>query len=479
MQTPYFLIACCAGLVLALVALANVGVSPSVRFPVSVAIIAWTGWILTTSHLASNPLVAFFGVWSIAFSIYLGGMVQFVGEWDQARPVAFLVAFLALVLLGYALVPGNPSLRRQVIACRRYAGRRGTFALELARLRHFLGFAAMAGYVACVSFGIEMIYYNHVNVMEPNSTRQIFQADRVVTPLTYVTLLARSGGIIALVAGVIGWEWLSKRRTIFYVGSGLSTIVLSIVTAGRFIVLEVLMAGLFAVTVRRTLGIRVFKNRRYAYTTVALATLLTVYVLAISIYRSGFSPERNERFMIGSMRGDISSDLKETWFSAMPVFVRSSLIATYEYVGGPVRNFAVFWTVHSGPLSWGSLEFSLVSRNLRRFFPWVVSGEDVLAACAAEFLAVGEGGSSWQTGVRDVIVDFGKVGALCAALLLGVGIALLNRRFEREPSLATIFPLCGIWIVCFHLTMYSIIGEPAVIALLACGLLRRPSLGRS
>jgi hypothetical protein len=107
-----------------------------------------------------------------------------------------------------------------------------------------------------------------------------------------------------------------------------------------------------------------------------------------------------------------------------------------------------------------------------------VSADEVLQTSAAEFAAVGEGGASWQTGVRDLIVDFGEGTALFVALLLGATIALLNARFQDEPSLATILSLCGMWIVCFHFTMYSIIGEPAVVVLLACGLLRRSSEGR-
>jgi hypothetical protein len=478
MQTPQSLAISCAGLTILIVLLAYAGVSSTVRVPVSVAMMAWAGWILTRSRLASNPLVPFFGVWLIAFSMHFGGVIEFPDDWGQAVPVAFLMAFVVLVLVGYALAQGGPPLRWGGLASRGDGGRLGTLALDLARFRHFLDFAALAGYVAALSFATEMIVYNQVNVMDPRSTRQVFQFARVVTPLTYLTLLTRSGGIIALVAGGIGWQWLSKAKTIFYLGSGLSIVVLSIVSAGRFIVLEVVMAGLFAIAVRRTLGLRVFKSRSYAYTAVGCVLLAVLYVFAVGTYRSDFSPEGNEQYMLATMHGDIASDLKNTWFSAMPLGVRSSVISTYANVGGPVRNFAIFWRVHSGPLSWGSLEFSIVSRNLRRVFPSIVSADEVLQTSAAEFAAVGEGGASWQTGVRDLIVDFGEGTALFVALLLGATIALLNARFQDEPSLATILSLCGMWIVCFHFTMYSIIGEPAVVVLLACGLLRRSSEGR-
>ncbi|MGA3023419.1 MAG: hypothetical protein ABSF98_01480 [Bryobacteraceae bacterium] len=463
----------------ALVVLAYAGVPPSVRFPASVAMIAWTAWILTTSRLASNPLVPFFGMWLISFSVRFGGMIEFADDSGQAVPMAFLMVFLALVLLGYALAPDTPSLRRRAPVPPGYATPLSTLAQDLFRFRHLLDLAALAGYVAAISFATEMITYNHVNVMDPSSTREVFQVERVVTPLTYLTLLARSGGIIAFITGIIGWQWLSKTKTAVYIGSGLSIVVLSIVTAGRFIVLEVLMAGLFAIAAKRTLGLPVFRGKRYAYAAVGSVVVVVLYIFAISIYRSDFSPDRNEQYMLATMHGDVSRELKDTWFSAMPVEARSSLISAYANIGGPVQNFAVFWKVHSAPLSWGSLQFSIVSRNLKRVFPSVVSADEVLEMSAAEFKAVGEGGASWQTGVRDIIVDFGQVGAVWGALLLGATIAFLNARFCDEASLATILPLCGIWIVCFHFTMYSIIGEPAVVALLACGLLPRSSGGRS
>lgn len=80
----------------------------------------------------------------------------------------------------------------------------------------------------------------------------------------------------------------------------------------------------------------------------------------------------------------------------------------------------------------------------------------------AQFAYSGRFARVWQTGIRDLIIDFGNYGAILMMLIFGYISGRIYSRAKNEGSLVTYFLLIGINILCVYSVIFTAISDTLV-----------------
>jgi len=456
------LLATCLVFMFASVLAAFTGAPASVSLALFLGALTSVAVGIRCDYNAIDPGHVIVYAWTMSISFYYSGVIAVLRPWYTVEATVYLLAFISCLLAGRALWPALFDR----VSPRRVAQEVGfeELWLDFLTFRWLGDAAAVLGYISAVSFAVEMLVFNSIDLSNLAHARAAF-VTRNATFLSQVSLIGRVGAIVSLLLGTVFQSRLGRIRCLWYVGSGLSTIVVSVLSAGRFVVLQILMTIMFGLAVRRTFGQRALALARHRVYAVLLGCTLLGYMFYISIARSDRDPFATARYYLASSGLTVGSEATEWGFYRLPIQVQLSVISTFAYSSMPVGHFSIFWNVYDGEPQLGAFNFYVLSHNLKKLDPSLDESTDILAQRYSEFNAVGEGTGTWQTGVRDWIIDFGKPVTIAGAFLIGALGGMTLRKFKRRPRLGTMLRLGGIWMVMLHFPLYSIIGEPSVVAM--------------
>lgn len=416
------------------------------------------------SDQSIDPSHVFVFGWTLSITFYYSRLIILLRPWSSWGATAYLLSFLACVVAGRLIWPAlfHPPVARRFPHLSPF----DELWEDVQTFRWLSDAAAVLGYISAISFAIEMLVFSHVDLSNLANTRAAFIA-RDPTILSQIALVGRIGAVVSLLLGIVFQSRLGRVRFIWYVGSGLSTITLSVLSAGRFVVLQVLMTMIFGLAIRRSMGQKALALAQYRLYAVVIASAIMGYMFYVSIARSDRDPYKTERYYLASSASTVGPTAQDLGFYRLPVQVQLSLISAYCYSAMPIGHFSIFWNVYDGSPQFGALNFFFFSHQLKKVDPTFEESTDILADRYNEFLSAGEGSATWQTGVRDWIIDFGETGSLIGAFLLGSLSGATLRRFRKRPTFGGLLRLAGLWMVFFHFPLYSIIGEPAVMTMVA------------
>lgn len=409
-----------------------------------------------------DPVYVTVQIWFSTLAFYLADVIRPIRQWDSGAPILYLLVFLFFIPAGAVLskLRGGSNVRSTEKLTQEVLWH------EVKRRTKLLDWAATAGFIAAIAFTVEMLVYNAVDIGDMSGTRAVFTT-KAATPLTYITLLTRPGGVVALLIAVVFQEKLSRPRFLYYAASGLSLTTLSLFAAGRFVVLQVLMTLVFGWSVRKAMRIRVLPSLTTAAGIGVVLLGLVSYMFYVSDARtSGQYVNQSYLYTFVSQGLEVHPDLLDG-FDKLPLFAKNSITSAYAYGALPIHHFCVFWNIHDYPLTLGAFQFQIIFRNLHRIISFIPSSDTALGDAYQEFLDNGEPGFTWQTAVRDSIIDFGRFPTLLVALAFGAIAHRALADLNASGSLGSLFRLFALWMLGFHSAFYSLGGEATVMVLFA------------
>lgn len=431
------------------------GTNVLLRVPILVVAGVLAVWWLFRSPNIHRPATVLIVVWSISFAGFFSGVVTPLAHWPLTAAHAYLVAALLCVVGGSHWASRMTSIRRP--------------SAPVILNQIVVDIFAAAGLVSTVLFMYEMLVLNSVDLSDMSGTRLAFQM-RDATVYSYIELLTRPGAVIALCVVIVFWEVINPLRRFLYAVSGISLALQGVASAGRFTILLIFMVMVYAFGLRRARGLPMLPGFLVKAGAVCVFTVLGAYIFYVSATRSVGSFENAPyRYFLLSSGTEINHDVMRAGFEELPMWVRTAIVSSYSYLALPIGHFAVFWNVYQGEPAWGALEYPLVSRNLARLELPVPNPNDVLEERFSEFQSYGEPAYTWQTAVRDSVVDFGVWGALLAAFVFGVILQNTYQKVITQGELGSLVVGLSWWMVAVHSPLYSIAGEPTMFILLLTG----------
>lgn len=102
-----------------------------------------------------------------------------------------------------------------------------------------------------------------------------------------------------------------------------------------------------------------------------------------------------------------------------------------SYFGHQLAFLSCMFYEYSGPYMYGMFELNILSRRLPKFL-----GLDyTLVSNTVKYLANGRFKGDWFTIIGSLIVDFGKIGALVAIIIIGFFVGIMRKRFKISPNI--------------------------------------------
>jgi oligosaccharide repeat unit polymerase len=278
--------------------------------------------------------------------------------------------------------------------------------------------------------------------------------------------------MVAFVIGLLYQEQLGTLRRYAYLLAGFSTVVSAVVSAGRYTAIQIAILTVICVAIRRINHLHPFADVRLRMLVSTLTIALVCYMLAIPFLRDRKGTTGFSEYAASQGRVEVDEKLVEPLGSLGPA-IRDSIYGSYVYLGMPIENFRVFYFVYAGRPQFGAFEQGTITRQIARVFPQLQTFEANLKDRNREFFDAGESSSSWQTLVRDAVIDFGWIGCLVFAIAMGTFARFVYERAASRPSIAAILTLVGTCFVSVHSIMYSVIGVPDVLVLIGWGVVIR------
>jgi hypothetical protein len=426
---------------------------------VTLAAILWT---MIFGRALAHPAEALIVSWAIPWSSHFLHLFYFGHDWPQ-KPLLYVAMFLGSYLLGFYLDPETGKARGGL--------RKSTEILRPHSIQGSTRIYDLCAVLGCVSafaalrWGVSSIGGDYQDL---GAVRDAFTSNPNVSAWAYVVLLTSPGGIIAYVAALLYQEELSSLRRLSYILAGFLTVTSGVVQAGRYMAVLVTGLTLICMALRRRARKRVIADKRLAWMLAAIVTVLAAYMLILPSLRDTRGRADYAAYASKSVGVEVDDGLQAP-LTQMNSTLRVALYASYAYLAMPLENVRIFYEVYSGTPAYGGLEESLIARQMKRVFPQIKAGMDILEERYEENAAAGEASTSWQTMARDAVIDFGWSGALIFAFVLGLLGRVVFRNAISSGSIRSVFALVALCFISFHSIMYSIIGDLNILVLLGWG----------
>jgi oligosaccharide repeat unit polymerase len=441
-----------------------IDVGLALRLALAALILCTVLWAMLFGRVLAHPAEALLVIWSIPWSFHFLRLLYFSHVWPEA-PLIYVAAFLGCYLLGFYvpfLVHSQAAGARDIPPTFLRPG-------SLTARRRLYDICAMLGFVSAIAAFLSGVANFGANgFSDLAAVRETFTQSTQVSGWAYVVLLSSAGGTVAITMGLLFQEEIGRLRRAAYILSGFATVASAVVEAGRFAALLVALLILICMAVRRKSGLRAIRGRDLGWMLGAIVFALAGYMLVLPSLRDSNGDVGFAEFASRVAGVDMDQGL-DAPLSRLPSPVRDAIYGSYVYLAMPIENFRIFYYVYQGKPRYGILEESLISRQISRLFPSLETSTEVLSNRDEEYAAAGEATTSWQTMVRDAVIDFGWAGALVFAWLLGIIGRSVYRRATSSCSVGSILALIGLCFISVHSIMYSIVGDLNILTLLSWG----------
>ena len=334
-------------------------------------------------------------------------------------------------------------------------------AQDVQRYQRLITLFALAGILAAILFSIEMLFVVNIDMTNLLDVRTSF-GERDVTLLSQAATVLGAGGFLSLVAAIVGWGQLSRGRRALWLVSPLLLSTLSLFSAGRQTILQLTLIAFFSLLLRGgSTGVRVSRFKMpIVFAGIVMVAL--AYGMIVSSLRSGESVTGNKGALLSrGFLAQMDTNL-ETALDDQPAVIRDGSAELLFYLTHPIPNFVIFFDLPRPGPYWGLWEFPFVARRLQSVGLDPSSVGARIDMVYAMFATSGRSPQVWQTGVRDLIIDFGDAGALVATALFGFWAGRIHYRTCSRGGLISIYLLVGINLLCVYSALLSGISDTLV-----------------
>jgi hypothetical protein len=437
------------------------GAGPWLRLALAILALTAIGWAILYGTIMAHPAETLLVIWCIPASLHFARLMYPGHSWPD-YPLLYLVGFLCCYLLGFY------SLRAKRVR-RIAAPSRGSTLLDSGGLRRrewLYDTCALLGLISAVCAILSGAAYSGGSYSDMGSVRHAYMS-ATPTIWAYVVLVTQPAAVVAFVVGFLYQERLSVRRRYIYMFAGMTTVVSGVVSAGRYTAVQIVLLTGICIAIRRANHLPAFADARLRTLVSMVTTGLLIYMLAIPYLRDRSGQTGVAEFAIAEGI-QVDPEFVDTVWSLNPS-IRDALYETYIYLAIPIENFRVFYYVYAGTPQYGAFEQGTITRRIANIFPQVQTFEANLVERDSEFHQAGESGASWQTLVRDAVIDYGWIGCLLFAFALGAFGRFVYARAASGPSIPVVLALVGTCFISAHSIMYSVIGVPSVLVLIMWG----------
>lgn len=377
-----------------------------------------------------SPLVMLWSAWCVTFFVYLAGPVQYSVEFSYP---AFLYGLTLLLCfsLGYYFrseLVSNESLGRE------RASDIHSLMLSFSACKIYLSWSAIFGYLSAALF----LYDSYISGRMGGDFAEI-RAQFVhlgnISIYRQLAFVFAAGGVVSFVSALLLWPLLSNIYRNFLLCSGVSITVMSIFSGGRQVVFMLILAVIASSLVRpyRLLGGASYRSlRRIQIIFIALAVAYGVMVGVIRNDQKGVRKSDILLTMFQAKERAYASFIK----TVLPMAVYDGIMELSVYFGHEYPMYFLFWDSGwtNGPY-YGLWELPFVSRRID-----TVIGSHGLTAERAELVGdefisrTGYYPNVWMTGIRDLLLDFGYVGAVVFVTLVGYFSAAVMNWYRSKKT---------------------------------------------
>lgn len=171
-----------------------------------------------------------------------------------------------------------------------------------------------------------------------------------------------------------------------------------------------------------------------------VAILLFLYTTVVSASRTAVSSKvALFEYMYACKLTDATANLLN-YLGVFKTFVMEILF----YYSHELSMFEVFWRYYDGPCFWGFSNLQLLSRNIM-IEDNISIYDKIWIYLNALSNKAGVYGHVWRTASANCILDFGKVGGLIFALIIGY---LLGRYYKKSIREKTVYHTVGLSLFC-------------------------------
>ncbi len=379
------------------------------------------------------------GPWVVALSPSFSGLLFYSNPPISQQSLAYIAACLVSANVAYILSSPRRARPREEYAA---------LVVSIYRSARLITNLAFVGLVGSALFAIEMVILVGVNFGDLFALRGIY-AGRDVTLLSQLAPMLIWCSWISLVAAILAWQVLPPSSRRIWVASPAATAVLSVLSAGRqavfqlLVILVLCLAYRFAAagTARAWLEVLFARYRKVG---LAVKLLLASGAAGIVIYMGVVAVLRND-----STNEILKSQYLFQVFGAAPDPDAYSALSILPFNAGEVFWEGLIYFSSGVALFSGFFDISVGEHYLGQFtFPWVarrfefLSSNTVVEAMQARrdlMIAKGFMSHGWSTALASYILDFGVFGAVLLFFVFGWLAGLALRRFGRSPN---IFSFC-------------------------------------
>jgi len=384
-----------------------------------------------------NPLYWVWAPWVFALIPSLTGFLHYRDPPISVDAIGYI--FVALVVCSVGVFVFGYS-RNSVVSS---ADRFNLVVASITKNERLISWLAAAGILGASLFAIEMIFIVGATTENLFSLRQQYEA-RDVSILSRLAPLLVWGSWVSLAAVVIAWQKVGNRQRMLWAISPLFSVLLSLLSAGRQSVFQVLIIISFALLFRYAFE-KLYKagkrqprlrGKRLGLVPKVLvgSAMLTIvfYMGAIAALRNDARNVLTKSDYLLTVFAAEPDDASREFLDQLPQEIEDSTYEAVIYFSSGVSLFSGLFEISELPQFGGQFTFPWVARRFE-----AISGQKVTDSMnLRRDLMDGRGYMShgWSTAFASYILDFGLWGSIAFLLVVGALAGLAFKNFNTHPS---------------------------------------------
>ena len=404
-----------------------------VLFIVLIALIAFVGY---RDQRALSPAFWIWAPWGLAFAPSLVGLVEYQYPRVSLAAFAYIITLLVLASVGFIMARHAVDLRPKSKLAKFHSVLAG-----IGSNRNTISALAFGGLLGAGLFAVEMIIFTGVNLDQMFELRDQY-VSREVSFLSRIAPLLVWGSWVALAGAIIAWERLRSWDKIIWVSSPLAATALSVLSAGRQMVFQILIIGGLAALFRMYAG-RKYRNprginewqRSSLFMRVGALAMLVgaiAYMGAIAILRNDPNNEISKLDYLIAVFAVYPDQPTYEYLRALPAGTGGAIFEAIVYFSSGSSIFSGFYTLADQPLNYGKFTFPWIARRFEMFMDFSIL--DAMEQRRQLMRINGFMSHGWATAFSSYILDYGVIG--CAMLMFTSGLLAGTAwfMFNAHPS---------------------------------------------
>ncbi len=329
--------------------------------------------------------------------------------------------------------------------------------------RNIISYMAILGILGAVFFAIEMILIVRANVGDLFILRDQFSS-REVGALSRLAPLLVWCSWVALAAAIIGWEMISPIRRVLWLTSAFSATFLSILSAGRQTVFQILIIVALCFLYRLPLR-KIYKNANPFgfYRRVKKLGLFARFFATVSVVGGVFYMG-----LVAVFRQDQTNSLSKSEYlfyvfrvepqqevykilSSIPYDIGDAIYEAIIYFSSGISLFSGFLTIQYEGFYGGTFTFPWLARRFE-----ILTDTSVVEAMQRLQVMMESGrfmSHGWATAFASYVLDFGHIGAFLFMFLVGILSAMTWRMYAKRPDIFSLMLIFAANINLFYMIM--------------------------